>query len=87
MSLEALMNREVVRERLRVLIAEFVNVSPDHVTDDASSETIESWDSLAHMNLMVAIEQEFGIEFDDSEILANRELHALIALIEAKGGN
>ena len=80
------MNRDELRQRLRVMIAEFTNVPADQVAVNASSQSIESWDSLAHMNLMVAIEQEFGIEFDDSEILGNKDLSALVSLIEAKGG-
>jgi acyl carrier protein len=40
----------------------------DSVSDDDSMETIKSWDSLRHLNLVMAIEERFGITFDPDEI-------------------
>jgi acyl carrier protein len=41
----------------------------DKITNDSSQDTIESWDSLKHMNLIVSLEEEFEIELTDDEIL------------------
>ena len=40
----------------------------DSVSEDDSMETIESWDSLRHLNLVMAIEEHFGVTFDPDEI-------------------
>jgi acyl carrier protein len=40
----------------------------DSVSDDDSMQTIKSWDSLRHLNLVMAIEERFGITFDPDEI-------------------
>jgi len=37
------------------------------IGDDASPDTIENWDSLRHMNLVLALEEEFGIELTDDQ--------------------
>jgi acyl carrier protein len=39
------------------------------INEDSSPDTIESWDSLKHMNLVIALEEEFDCEFSDFEIV------------------
>tara|TARA_B100001971_G_C17957363_1_gene415642 strand:+ start:335 stop:538 length:204 start_codon:yes stop_codon:yes gene_type:complete len=41
----------------------------DQITENSSPDSIESWDSLRHMNMVVAFEEEFGVEFTDDEIV------------------
>jgi acyl carrier protein len=50
------------------------------IADDASSDNIENWDSLRHLNLILALEEEFGIEIPDEEVgnLINYKLIELI---------
>jgi acyl carrier protein len=40
----------------------------DSVQEDDSMQTIKSWDSLRHLNLVMAIEEHFRITFDPDEI-------------------
>ena len=40
----------------------------EHINKDSSPETIENWDSLSHMNLIVGLEEEFKIEFSENEM-------------------
>ncbi len=43
-------------------------LSLDSISEETSSDTIEIWDSLKHLQLVLAIEEEFQIKFDESEI-------------------
>ena len=52
------------------VVSEVLGVPADALTDDSSPENIESWDSLKHMNLVLALEEEFGIRFSDEQIVA-----------------
>jgi acyl carrier protein len=63
---------ETVRMQAKVLnvVSEVLGVPVDDLTDDSSPESIESWDSLKHMNLVLALEEEFGIRFSDEQIVA-----------------
>lgn len=39
----------------------------EQIGQDSNTESVESWDSLGHLNLMIALENEFGIEFTPEE--------------------
>lgn len=51
-----------MEERLRRVVAEVLDVSPESVTDETSPETVETWDSLTHLRLITAVEAEFEIQ-------------------------
>ncbi len=56
-------------QKLKEVLARIFNVQPEMITDDASPDTIENWDSLRHMNLVLALEEEFGVEFTDDQVV------------------
>lgn len=58
-----------MENKLKKIMASVFEVSEDAIDGNATSGTIESWDSLNHMKLIVALEEEFGIKFKDEEIL------------------
>ena len=47
------------------------------LSSDATADTIAGWDSLAHIILMVAIEQEFGVRFRGNELAEMRDVGEL----------
>jgi len=53
--------------RLKLVMARIFGVDVSAIGDDASPDTIENWDSLRHMNLVLALEEEFGIELTDDQ--------------------
>jgi acyl carrier protein len=57
-----------MRDRLRALIADVFGMAPADVPDDASAETIEGWDSLHHLELMMGLEMEFGVTVSSEDI-------------------
>jgi acyl carrier protein len=54
------------------------------VTAETSGPDIEGWDSIAHVNLMVAVETEFGIQFTTQEQESMTTVGDMARLIEAK---
>ena len=68
-----------MRERLRELAGETFGVSVAEVPDDASPEVLPQWDSLNHIELMLALELEYGVQIS-SEVLP--ELLSLGAIEE-----
>lgn len=72
-----------VHDRLaRIFQLQFgVMVPPD---GDVGAETNDAWDSLAHINLILAVEQEFGVVLSPEEAGKAMSFGAMRALIESR---
>jgi len=57
------------------------------IQDTTNADDIEDWDSLAHVNIIVAIEQEFEISFALGEIDVLKDVGELLRLIEKKASS
>ena len=58
---------------------------PFEVRDDAAFGALEVWDSLNHMKLVTALEEEFGVAFSDEEVLEAISLPLIELILERKG--
>jgi acyl carrier protein len=52
------------------------------LTAESNAESIEGYDSIVHINIISAIEQEFDVRFELKDILALENAGDVIALIE-----
>lgn len=73
-----------VRLQVKEIVADLFNVSEEEIDDDASPETIEAWDSLQHLNLVVALEETFNIRLEPEEIQALTSVGAITQTVEKK---
>jgi acyl carrier protein len=71
-------------ERVARIAADVLAVPPEQVGPQSSPDTIETWDSLHHLNLVLALEQEFAIEFSPEEIEQLLSVELAAALVEEK---
>lgn len=69
--------------KLKQVVADVLEVEPDAIDDQFSMDTVEKWDSLRHMNLVLGIEDAFGITIPDDEA-ANITSWPLIRLVVAE---
>lgn len=76
----------VNEERLRQPIAAVLKVDPESLGPESSMDTIESWDSLQHMILMVALEEEFGVTIPSEEAVEATSFSAIKDLLERLTG-
>ncbi len=58
----------MMSDQLLHIIANVLGVSSSKLSDDSSPETISSWDSLATINIAIAIEAELGISLTPEKI-------------------
>lgn len=72
----------VFDERVRQIFADIFGVPLECILPESSPETIETWDSLQHLNLVLALEQEFEVQFSPEEIetlISPAKIAAIIA--------
>ncbi len=56
------------------------------LSDATSAEDVEGWDSMTHINIVVAAEQRFRVKFGTAEIDDLKNIGDFVALIAKKGG-
>lgn len=57
----------------------------DIVVDaETNSDTIEDWDSLEHINLVVAIEKAFGLKFTMDEVTGMKNVGEMVEIIKVR---
>tara|TARA_Y100000588_G_C14009752_1_gene819417 strand:- start:293 stop:520 length:228 start_codon:yes stop_codon:yes gene_type:complete len=71
-------------EQLTNVMAQVFNVSTNEITQDASIDNVEKWDSLTHANLIMSLEQEFNVSFDALEIVEMLNYKIIAMTIEEK---
>jgi acyl carrier protein len=66
--------------RLQQVLADVFSVPLDGITPQSSPETISGWDSIHHMSMVIAVEQEFDVRFAPEEI---EQLFTIQAICDA----
>jgi len=67
-----------------MILAAVLNIDVGEVARGTSTDTLDVWDSLKHMNLIVALEDEFGITFDQEEIAESTNFDVLVKIVQSK---
>jgi acyl carrier protein len=64
-------------ERLTRIISETLRLGPDKITPATAIHETPSWNSLTHIELVVAIEETFNIQLQEDEIVAMTNVEAI----------
>ncbi len=72
------------RERLQNVFRDIFDDESIELFDEMTSDDIEDWDSLMHMNLIIGIEHEFNIKFTVEEGIKAENVGEFISMIEDK---
>lgn len=67
-------------DALKQVIATMLNVDISVINEDSSMDNVPSWDSLRHMNLVLALEEEFKVTIPDEDA-GNITSYKLIKLV------
>ena len=77
------MSENEIYERLNEIFREIFDDESIVVTSSTNSEDIEDWDSLEHINLVSAVEKEFGIKFTMGQVLGMKDVGEMVEIIKA----
>lgn len=70
-----------MRNRVLRIFSQIMGISEDQIVEASSPDTIGVWDSLRHMRLVVALEEEFGIKFSDETIVGMLSVGVVMAAV------
>ena len=65
-------------------MADVFEVPLERITPESSPDNLETWDSIHHLNMVLALEQEFGVQFSPEEIEQLLSVELIVALLAEK---
>jgi acyl carrier protein len=74
---------EILNE-VRVIAADVFAVDAKTLSAGSSPEQVEAWDSVQHLNLVLALEEKYGIQFEPEEMEGMNNLGRIAALLGSK---
>ena len=77
------MPNETIARRLRELLAYYSGAPEESLGSHSTPQNTEGWDSLANLNLMAALEEEFGVSIATRDVIKLRSLGDIAAYLEA----
>ena len=78
------MEREEIFSKLNEIFIDVLDLDECELTDATSANDIEEWDSLSHIQLIVAIEKAFKIKFTSLEIMKWTNVGEMVNSMEEK---
>lgn len=78
------MTREAIFETLNEVFRDVFDDESITVNDATTSEDIEDWDSLEHINLIAAVEQEFGMKFSMGQVVTMKNVGEMADIIASQ---
>ena len=78
------MERDDILAKVQEVFRDELEVEYLVLTDETTADDVEEWDSLSHVQLVVALEKAFGIKFTSREILSWDNVGDLVDCIAGK---
>ncbi len=70
-------------ERIKKTMSITFEIPVEEITEESTVHSISKWDSLNHMKLVIALEDEFKIKFDQEEMLTLINFRIISATISS----
>lgn len=78
------MSRVEILEKLKEILEDVLDIPCNDFTENTLRKDIEEWDSLAHINIVMAMENEFKVKFTLQEVNMMSEISRIIDIISKK---
>jgi acyl carrier protein len=72
-------------QTVRQIMSDVLEVPLESVDDNVTMQNTDTWDSLRHMEIVVAIEEKFGVDFEALELMELTSLRDIMRMIGTKG--
>lgn len=74
-------------EQLKAVMAAMLDLDPAEIDERTSTDTVSHWDSVRHMNLVIALEESFGITIPDDEVTTMTSYQIIKATVDEQLSN
>ena len=78
------MERNEVLDRVQEIFRDVLDDDEIVLTDQTTADDVDDWDSLSHIQLIVAVEKAFHVKFTSKEILSWKNIGEMVDCILAK---
>jgi acyl carrier protein len=75
---------QAIKDRIQEIFQDLFDDNSLQINPQTTADDIEEWDSLTHIDLIVAIEKAFKIKFSTAEVTGMKNVEDLLSLIERK---
>lgn len=75
------MSKEAIYEKLNEVFQDVFDDDSIIVNADTTADDIEDWDSLEHINLVSAVEKEFGVKFTMAQVVGMKNVGEMVEVI------
>ena len=75
-----------VQERVIQVLVNIFQVSADKISTKTTPDNVEKWDSMNHINMILALEQEFGIRYDEEQVVSMLSVGEIIVVTKGMLG-
>jgi acyl carrier protein len=74
----------MISERMKKVILAELQLDDFDLTDSMTAPQVPGWDSLSHVRILAAIEEEYNIKFRSLEVLRLKTIGQLQELVDRK---
>jgi acyl carrier protein len=75
------MDKVSVSYQVKKLLSKSLGIPVESITDDAGPNTVQRWDSLAHLNIMLSIEEQFKIKLSLDDFITAVSVEGIVDLV------
>jgi acyl carrier protein len=70
--------------RIKKIFSNVLDIDIESINNETSADNVKNWDSLKHMNLIIALEEEFDFEFDNDEIADSLSYFSILKIVNER---
>jgi acyl carrier protein len=72
-------------KNLREMVANVLGVPPTEIHENSGPPTFPQWDSVAHINIILSVEAEYGVSFSPEEMVETLSVEDIAGILRKKG--
>ncbi|HVO63594.1 MAG TPA: acyl carrier protein [Terriglobales bacterium] len=76
--------KKIIFDRVRGIASDLLDVPVEEIRADSSPENLEPWSSILHLNLVLAIEEDFKVQFSPEDMEQMNTIERIVNIVENK---